>query len=104
MQSNSPSGLPGAQDEKGWIFDELGIIWVPKMVFLRSGTDPICFKFESDALKMKDLIFHLIKVRIRMRRFVFSGSAAEGAALSNPPTPRYEGSGVRVNKKAHGRR
>ena len=30
----------------------------------------------------------------------FSGSAAEGAALSNPPTPRNEGSGVWVNKKA----
>ena len=47
-----PSGpLP---DEKGLIFDDLGIIWVPKMAFLRSGTDPICFKFESDALKMKE--------------------------------------------------
>ena len=28
-----------------------------------------------------------------------SGSAAEGAALSNPPTPRDGGAGVRVNKK-----
>ena len=28
-----------------------------------------------------------------------SGSAAVGAALSNPPTPRHEGGGVGVNKK-----
>ena len=32
--------------------------------------------------------------------FFFSGSAAEGAALSNPPTPRDEGGGVGVNKRA----
>ena len=43
----------GAPDEKGWIFDHLGVFLVSKMAFLRSGTDPICFKFESDALKMK---------------------------------------------------
>ena len=30
-----------------------------KMAFLRSGTDRICFKFESDALKMKDFSFSL---------------------------------------------
>ena len=30
--------------------------------------------------------------------FFFSGSAAEGAALLSPPTPRDEGSGVWVNR------
>ena len=51
----APGGASGAcPDEKGWIFDDLGIISVPKMGFLRSGTDPICFQFESDALKMKE--------------------------------------------------
>ena len=51
----APGGASGSlPDEKGLIFDDLGIIWVPKMAFLRSGTDPICFKFESDALKMKE--------------------------------------------------
>ena len=51
----APGGASGAApDEKGSIFDHLGVIWVPKMTFLRSGTDPICFKFESDALKMKE--------------------------------------------------
>ena len=29
----------------------------------------------------------------------FSGSAAEGAALLSPPTPRHEGSGAWGNKK-----
>ena len=29
------------------------------------------------------------------------GSAHVGAALENPPTPRDEGGGVRVNKKPH---
>ena len=42
------------------------------------------FKFELE----RDVVF-------------FSGSAAEGAALSNPPTPRDEGSGVWVNKKPY---
>ena len=51
----APGGASGAfPDEKGSIFDDLGIIWLPKIAFLRSGTDPICFKFESDALKMKE--------------------------------------------------
>ena len=57
----SPTRLRGsrgriwaAPDEKGWIFDHLGVFLVSKMAFLRSGTDPICFKFESDALKMKE--------------------------------------------------
>ena len=51
----APGGASGAfPDEKGWIFNDLGIIWVPKMAFLRSGTEPICSKFESDALKMKE--------------------------------------------------
>ena len=36
--------------------------------------------------------------------YFFSGSAAEGAALSNPPTPRHEGGGVWVNKKPSFRR
>ena len=51
----APGGSSGAfPDEKGWIFDHLGVFSVFKMAFLRSGTDPICFKFESDALKMKE--------------------------------------------------
>ena len=43
----------------------------------------------------------MLKFELERDVFFFSGSAAEGAALSNPPTPRDEGSGVRVNKKAH---
>ena len=35
---------------------------------------------------------------MRRSKNSFSGSAAEGAALSIPPTPRDEGRGVRVNK------
>ena len=51
----APGGASGAPpDEKGLIFDDLGIIWVSKMAFLSSGTGRICFKFESDALKMKE--------------------------------------------------
>ena len=51
----APGGASGAfPDEKGLIFDHLGRFLVSKMAFLRSGTDPICFKFESDALKMKE--------------------------------------------------
>ena len=51
----APGGASGAfPDEKGSIFDHLGVFLVPKMAFLRSGTDPICFKIESDALKMKE--------------------------------------------------
>ena len=46
--------LRASPDEKGSIFDHLGVFLVSKMAFLRSGTDPICFKFESDALKMKE--------------------------------------------------
>ena len=56
----APGGASGAfPDEKGWIFHDLGIISVPKMGFLRSGKDPICFKFESDALTMKKFDFSL---------------------------------------------
>ena len=36
-----------------------------------------------------------------LNTFFFSGSAAEGAALLSPPTPRHEGGGVWVNKKAN---
>ena len=39
-----------------------------------------------------------------LNTFVFSGSAAEGAALLSPPTPRHEGGGVWVNKRPSGRR
>ena len=50
--SGGASGaFPG---EKGSILDHLGVFSVSKIVFLRSGTDPICFKFESVALKMKE--------------------------------------------------
>ena len=94
----------GAPDEKGSIFDHLGVFLVSKMGFLRSGTDPICFKFESDVLKMKEFQFSLDYSSNSNATFCFSGSAGEGAALSNPPTPRDEGGGVRVNKKAHVRR
>ena len=56
----APGGASGAfPDEKGSIFDHLGVFSVSKIVFLRSGTDPICFKFESDALKMKEFSFPL---------------------------------------------
>ena len=51
----APGGASGAfPDEKGSIVHHLGVFLVSKMAFLRSGTDPICFKFESDALKMKE--------------------------------------------------
>ena len=51
----APGGASGAfPDEKGSIVHHLGVFLVPKMAFLRSGTDPICFKFESDVLKMKE--------------------------------------------------
>ena len=51
----APGGASGAfPDGKLSNIDHLRVIWVPKMAFLRSGTDPICFKFESDALKMKE--------------------------------------------------
>ena len=56
----APGGASGAfPDGKLSNIDHLRVIWVPKMAFLRSGTDPICFKFESDALKMKELYFSL---------------------------------------------
>ena len=56
----APGGASGAfPDEKGSIFDHLESFLVPKMVFLRSGTEPICFKFESDALKMKEFYISL---------------------------------------------
>ena len=55
LASGAPGGASGAfPDEKGSIFDHLRIIWLPKMAFLRSGTEPICFKFDSAALKMKE--------------------------------------------------
>ena len=51
----APGGASGAfPDGKLLNIDNLWVIWVPKMAFLRSGTDPICFEFESDALKMKE--------------------------------------------------
>ena len=51
----APGGASGAfPDEKGSIVDHLGVFLVSKMAFLRSGTDPICLEFESDALKMKE--------------------------------------------------
>ena len=51
----APGGASGAfPDEKGLIFDHLGRFWVPKMAFLRSGTEPIRFKFGRDPLKMKE--------------------------------------------------
>ena len=56
----APGGASGPlPDEKGSIFDHLGVFLVSKMAFLRSGTDPICFKFESDVLKMKEFQFSL---------------------------------------------
>ena len=63
------------------------------MAFLGSGTDAISSKFGSDALKIKQFsIRTLAKFEFERDVFFFSGSAAEGAALGNPPTP---GSGVR---------
>ena len=51
----APGGASGAfPDGKLSNINYLGFIWVPKMAFLRSGTEPICFKFESGALKMKE--------------------------------------------------
>ena len=74
---------------------------VPKMAFLGSGTDAISSKFGSDALKIKQFsIRTLAKFEFERDVFFFSGSAAEGAALGNPPTPRDEGGGVGVNKRA----
>ena len=57
----APGGASGASqghlraspDEKGSIFDHLGVLLVPKMAFLRSGTQSICFKFDSDAFKIQ---------------------------------------------------
>ena len=66
------------------------------MGFLRSGKKHICFKFEGNVI----FIPTLLKFELERDVVFFSGSAAEGAALSNPPTPRNEGSGVGVNKKA----
>ena len=108
MQSNSPLGRPGAPrgtsghrpDEKSWNIDHLGVILVPKMAFLGSGTDAISSKFGSAALKIKQFsIRTLAKFEFERDVFFSSGSAAEGAALGNPPTPRDEGGGVGVNKK-----
>ena len=109
MQSNSPLGRPGAPggtsghrpDEKSWNIDNLGVILVPKMAFLGSGTDAISSEFGSDALKIKQFsIRTLAKFEFERDVFFSSGSAAEGAALGNPPTPRDEGGGVGVNKRA----
>ena len=56
----APGGASGAfPDGKLSNIDHLGVFLVSKMAFLRSGTDPICFKFESDVLKMKEFIFSL---------------------------------------------
>ena len=56
----APGGASGAfPDGKLSNIDHMRVILVPKMTFLRSGTDPICFKFESDALKMKEFYVSL---------------------------------------------
>ena len=98
MQSNSPLGRPGAPggtsghrpDKKSWNIDNLGVILVPKMAFLGSGTDAISSKFGSDALKIKQFsIRTLAKFEFERDVFFFSGSAAEGAALGNIPFGAY---------------
>ena len=65
------------------------------MGFLRSGKEHICFEFECNVI----FIPTLLKFELERDDIFFSGSAAEGAAVSNPPTPRDEGGGVEVNKK-----
>ena len=56
----APGGASGAfPDGKLSNIDHLGVMWVPQRASLRSGTDPICFKFESDALKMKEFYVSL---------------------------------------------
>ena len=62
LASGAPGGASGSSrghlwglsDEKGVIFDHLGALLVPKMSFLSSESQPICFKFEIDALKIRD--------------------------------------------------
>ena len=58
---------------------------------------------KNETMKTEDTHFKP-KLKLELERqleldFCFSGSAAEGAALLSPPTPRDEGSGVRVNKR-----
>ena len=51
----APGGASGAfPDGKLSNIDHMRVILVLKMTFLRFGTDPICFKFESDALKITE--------------------------------------------------
>ena len=87
MQSNSPLGRPGAPggtsghrpDEKSWNIDNLGVILVPKMAFLGSGTDAISSKFGSDALKIKQFsIRTLAKFEFERDVFVFLGVGGRG--------------------------
>ena len=67
MQSNSPLGRPGAPggpsghrpDEKSWNIENLGVILVPKMAFLGSGTEAVSSTFGSDTFKIKDFQFAL---------------------------------------------
>ena len=78
MQSNSPLGRPGAPggtsghrpDEKSWNIDNLGVILVPKMAFLGSGTDAISSKFGSDALKIKQFSIRTL-AKFEFERDVF---------------------------------
>ena len=100
MQSNSPLGRPGAPggtsghrpDEKSWNIDHLGVILVPKMAFLGSGTDAISFKFGSDALKIKQFsIRTLAKFEFERDVFFFSGSAHVAAWPLPVRRPRLAG-------------
>ena len=86
MQSNSPLGRPGAPggasghrpDEKSWNIHNLGVILVPKMAFLGSGTDAISSKFGSDALKIKQFSIRTLAKFEFERDFFFLGVGGRG--------------------------
>ena len=102
MQSNSPLGRPGAPggpsghrpDEKSWNIENLGVILVPKMAFLGSGTDAISSKFGSDALKIKQFsIRTLAKFEFERDVFFFLGVGGRGRSPWKSADPEGRGWG-----------
>ena len=112
----SPTRLRGSRghfwaspDEKGSIFDHLGVLLVPKMAFLRSETQFIRFKFGSDGLKMMQVQgnFHFVKVRARTRRCFFSRGRrprAQPFRIRRPRGTRVVACGSTRNHMLEGRR
>ena len=115
----TPSAFPGGhfrsrggtprsvRDDFGSQNPDLGATWDPKIRYREFpnsfyGVLDSIFRISSGTMRTQCTNYDDRKFTPRcvhkMHDFS-SGSAAEGAALSNPPTPRYEGRGVWVNKE-----